>query len=419
MDLVVEGRAYVRGKLGRWAIGIEDGRIAEISRTIRGGERMDLGDLIILPGAIDPHVHFRDPGMTDKEDFSTGTLAAACGGVTTVLDMPNTLPPSVSTDKLAEKKEAISRKAWVDYGLFGGCIPGARVEQMAPMVVGFKVFMGSSTGRLLVAEDRDLAGIAARVKRTGKVLSVHAEDEGMIRHETGKALADHLRNRPAAAEVLAIRRLSSLDCDINVCHVSSAEGLQALESLSFTTEVTAHHMLLDRDSEGGAYLKVNPPLRTKEDRLALFQAFVSGRIDMLGSDHAPHTIEEKEQEFDVAPSGVPGVETTVPMMLAFMKRGTLPMEVLVSAMAEKPASRFNLNKGRLEVGRDADLMVVDPRAAAPIKVNYLHSKCGWTPFEGREAIFPRMVFVRGELVVEDGEPVGERAGRDVVAAERS
>jgi len=416
---VVEGRAFVRGKLGRWAIGIEDGRIAEISRTIRGDERMDLGDLIILPGAIDPHVHFRDPGMTDKEDFSTGTLAAACGGVTTVLDMPNTLPPAVSADKLAEKKEAIARKAWVDYGLFGGCMPGGRIEQMAPMVVGFKVFMGSSTGRLLVTDDRDLARIAQQMKRTGKVLSVHAEDEGLIQHEAERSLADHLRNRPAAAEVSAIGRLSSLDCDINVCHVTSAEGLKAVEPLPFTTEVTAHHLLLDRDSEGGAYLKVNPPLRTKEDRLALFQAFVSGRIDMLGSDHAPHTIEDKEQEFDTAPSGVPGVETTVPIMLALMKRGTLPMEVLVSAMAERPASRFGLNKGRLEVGRDADLMVIDPRAVAPIKVKNLHSKCGWTPFEGWEAIFPHMVFVRGELVVEDGEPAGERAGRDVVAAERS
>ncbi|MGI5961775.1 MAG: dihydroorotase [Methanomassiliicoccaceae archaeon] len=419
MDLVVEGRAYVRGKLGHWAIGIEDGRIVEIARSIRGGERMNLGDLIILPGAIDPHVHLRDPGLTDKEDFATGTLAAACGGVTTILDMPNTLPPAVTAEKLAEKKEAIARKAWVDYGLFAGCMPGADIEAMAPMAVGFKVFMGSSTGRLLVTEDKDLARIAAQVNRTGKVLSVHAEDENLIQHDVESTPPDHLRNRPAAAEVSAIRRLSSLPGQINVCHVSSAEGLQALKDLPFTKEVTAHHMLLDRDSEGKAYAKVNPPLRTKEDRLALFQAFISGEIDMLASDHAPHTIEDKEMEFDAAPSGMPGVETTVPMMLALMKRGTVPVEVLVSAMAEKPASVFGLEKGRLEVGRDADLMVIDPRAASPIKVNNLHSKCGWTPFEGREAIFPHMVFVRGQLVVEDGDPVGERVGRDVVVAKRS
>lgn len=419
MDLVLEGRAYVRGRLGRWSIGIEDGRIAEIARTIRGGEHVDLRDMIILPGAIDPHVHFREPGMTDKEDFSTGTLAAACAGVTTVLDMPNTQPPAVTVARLAEKKEAIARKAWVDYGLFAGCMPGADIESMAPMAIGFKVFMGSSTGRLLVTEDRDLAGIASQVKRTGKVLSVHAEDESMIEHAQERGPIDHMRNRPAAAEVSAIRRLSALDCPINVCHVSSAEGLQAMEALPFTKEVTAHHLFLDRDSEAGAYAKVNPPLRTKEDRIALFQAFTSGKIDMLGSDHAPHTIEDKGQEFDAAPSGMPGVETTVPMMLALMKKGTVPMNVLVSAMAERPASIFGLNKGYLEEGRDADLMIIDPRTTAPIKINNLHSKCGWTPFEGREAIFPRMVFVRGELVVEDGEPAGERAGRDVVAAERS
>ncbi|HOQ25883.1 MAG TPA: dihydroorotase family protein, partial [Methanomassiliicoccaceae archaeon] len=238
MDLVVEGRAYVRGKLGHWAIGIEDGRIVEIARSIRGGERMNLGDLIILPGAIDPHVHLRDPGLTDKEDFATGTLAAACGGVTTVLDMPNTLPPAVTAEKLAEKKEAIARKAWVDYGLFAGCMPGADIEAMAPMAVGFKVFMGSSTGRLLVTEDKDLARIAAQVNRTGKVLSVHAEDENLIQHDVESTPPDHLRNRPAAAEVSAIRRLSSLPGQINVCHVSSAEGLQALKDLPFTKEVT-------------------------------------------------------------------------------------------------------------------------------------------------------------------------------------
>jgi len=416
MDLVVEGRAYVRGKLGHWAIGIEDGQIVKIARTIRGAERIDLGNKLILPGAIDPHVHLRDPGLTDKEDFSTGTLAAAHGGVTTVLDMPNTLPPTISLSNLLEKKEAIAGKAWVDYGLFGGCTPKTEIEEMAPMVVGFKVFMGSSTGRLLVTEDSDLNKIASRVKRTGKVLSVHAEDEDLIQFNEEKTLTDHLQNRPSAAEVSAIHRLSRLDSKINICHISSAEGFQALEAYPFTKEVTAHHMILDRESEGGAYLKVNPPLRTKDDRLTLFQAFVSGHIDMLGSDHAPHTIEDKEQEFDTAPSGVPGVETTVPMMLALMKRGTLPIEVLIRAMAERPASIFNLNKGKLEVGLDADFMVIDPRSISRININDLYSKCNWSPFEGKEAIFPKMVFVRGESVMEDGELTGDRVGRDVIAA---
>jgi len=414
MDLVVEGRALVRGKLGHWAIGIEDGRIAEIGRKVRGDERIDYGDRLILPGAIDPHVHLRDPGMTHKEDFSTGTLAAACGGVTTVLDMPNTLPPAVTAAALREKKEAVAGKAWVDYGLFAGCVPGGDLASMARQAVGFKVFLGSSTGKLLVTEDRDLARIASQVKATGKVLSVHAEDEALISHDRENGPGDHARNRPARAEVSAIQRLARLDCRINVCHVSSLDGLRALDGLPMTKEVTAHHLLLDRDSGGGAYAKVNPPLRTKDDRLGLLQAFFAGRIDMLGSDHAPHTIEEKEQEFDAAPSGVPGVETTVPLMLAFVKKGAMPLDVLVRAAAERPAEVFGLNKGRIEEGRDADLMVVDPRAMVPIKVKNLHSKCGWTPYEGYDALFPHAVLVRGRVVVEDGEVVGERAGRDVV-----
>ena len=416
MDLVVEGRALVRGRLGRWAIGIEDGKIVEIARKVKGDRRIDYGDNLILPGAIDPHVHFRDPGMTQKEDFSTGTLAAAYGGVTTALDMPNTLPPAVTAQELKNKKEVIAQKAWVDYGLFAGCMPGADIEDMAPLAVGFKLFMGSSTGKLLVTSDSDIANIAAQVRRTGKVLSVHAEDEALILNDYEEGLSDHLRNRPARAEVAAIQRLSRLDCRINLCHISSLEGLQATNGLPFTKEITAHHMFLDRSSGARAFAKVNPPLRTPEDRFALFRAFISGRIDMLGSDHAPHTIEDKEQDFESAPSGVPGVETTVPMMLAFIKKGTLPLKVLVRAMAERPSEIFGLNKGRIEEGRDADLMVVDTRTMAPIKINNLHSKCGWSPFEGRDAIFPRAVLVRGNLVVEDGQVVGERVGRDVVVA---
>jgi dihydroorotase len=415
MELVVEGRAFVKGKLGTWSIGIEDGRIAEIGRSLRGEEKLDYGNRLILPTAVDPHVHFRDPGLTKKEDFSTGTLAAAFGGVGCVFDMPNTVPPSTSLADLKEKKEAISGKAWVDYGLFGGCVPGGNLEEMAPHVIGFKMFMGSSTGKLLVTEEKDMARIARAVKATGKVLSVHAEDEALIGKAPENGPADHLRNRPFQAEVSAIGKLARLDCRINVCHLSSWEGLKALDALPCTKEIAAHHLFLDRDSGWGAFAKVNPPLRTKEDRLALLQAFVSGRIDMLASDHAPHAIEEKEQEFDVAPSGMPGVETQVPIMLALVKKGILPIEVLVRAMAERPAEVFGLNKGKIEVGRDADLMVVDPSAMAGIKVNNLHSKCGWTLFEGYDAIFPHATIVRGQRVVEDGAVVGERKGRDVVA----
>ncbi len=414
MELVVEGRAFVKGRLSKWCIGIEGGKIAALGKNIKGEERFDYKDWLILPAAIDPHVHLRDPGLTSKEDFSTGTLAAAFGGVGCVLDMPNTLPPSIGPRDLMEKKEAIARKAWTDYGLFAGCVPGGKLDAMAPHVVGFKLFMGSSTGKLLVTEEKDMLRVGQAAKASGKVLSVHAEDEGLIGKASEHDLADHMRNRPYQAEVSAINKLARMDCRINVCHVSSAAGLDALSASPFTKEVAAHHMFLDRTNEKGAFAKVNPPLRTKDDRLALFQAFIAGKIDMLGSDHAPHTIEDKTQEFDSAPSGMPGVETQIPIMLALVKKGTLPLDVLVRAMAERPAEVFGLNKGKIEEGRDADLMVVDPRSMAGIKVNNLHSKCGWSLYEGYDAIFPYATLIRGVKVVEDGSIAGEREGRDVV-----
>ncbi len=277
------------------------------------------------------------------------------------------------------------------------------------------MFMGSSTGKLIVTDDGELKNIALRTKATGKVLSVHAEDEGRLLKGEELDLDDHLRHRPSSAEVSAIQRLSRMDGHFNICHISSKEGLEAVKGTNFSCEVTANHLFLDKGCGKGAFAKVNPPLRTTNDKNALFQAFIDGKIDMIGSDHAPHTIEEKSESFDVALSGAPGVETTFPMLMALAKRGSLPLERLVKATSERPAEIFSLNKGKIEIGYDADLIAIDPSKMTAIKINNLHSKCGWTLFEGHEAIFPHATFSRGEMVVEDGSMVGERAGRDVCA----
>lgn len=419
-ELVIEGRAYVKGSIANWCIGIDDGRITEIGKSLRGDDRINFKDSIIFPGSIDPHVHFRDPGLTEKEDFSTGSLAAAFAGVTCVLDMPNTIPPSISKTSLLEKKEEISKKSWIDYGLFAGCVPGSDLKSMAPYAAGFKLFMGSSTGRLLVTEDADTRKILAAAGECGKVLSVHAEDEKLISKGPEKNLSDHAKNRPPEAEVTAINRLKGTESRVNICHVSSAPGLEALQETNFTSEVTAHHLFFDKDSVGkGAYAKVNPPLRTREDRFALMKAFMDGRISMFGSDHAPHTIENKEQEFGYAPSGMPGVETSVPILLAMVKRGQFPLERFVNAVSEKPAEIFSLSKGSIEVGKDADFMIVDPGRIDAIKVKNLHSKCGWSLFEGFDALFPQAVMLGGDLLIEEGSIVGDRAGKDVIVYAKS
>lgn len=418
-EIVIEGRAYIKGKLSNWCIGIDEGKISTIGKNLRGEEKIDFGSKIIFPGAVDPHVHFRDPGMTDKEDFSTGSLAAAFAGVTCVFDMPNTSPPTVSKSALLEKKEMVSKKSWVDFGLFGGCVPGSDLKDMGPHAVGFKLFMGSSTGKLLVTEDEDIKRITAEAERCEKVLSVHGEDEHLITKNEEKSINDHLKNRPAEAEVSAIERLKGKGCKVNICHLSSAAGIAALEGTGFTSEITAHHLFFDRDNVKGSFAKVNPPIRTRDDRFALMKAFMDGKIDMLGSDHAPHTIEDKEQEFSHAPSGMPGVETSVPILLAMVKKGQFPMERFVNAVSERPSEIFNLNKGFIEIGRDADFMIVDPGCVEAIKVNNLHSKCGWSLFEGFDALFPQSVMLRGEMLIDEGSVVGDRAGKDVIVYSKS
>jgi len=397
-------------------IGIKDGRIAAIKKILEGEEHYDYGDMIILPAAIDAHVHMRDPGLTHKEDFSTGTLAAAFGGVSCVFDMPNTFPPVISRADLIEKKETIARKAWVDYGLFGGCAPGRDPLGMAAGVVGYKLYLASTTGNLLVEKEEDIISIADRVGRSGKILSVHAEDETLIRKRRERNLEDHMENRPAVCEVSAIEKISRL-CGypkINICHISSPQALRSLEGKPFLREVAPHHLLLSVRKRLGPYGKVNPPLRTETARAALFEAFARGEIDILASDHAPHTIDEKEfEDFEFVPAGVPGVETMVPLMLFLVKRDLLPLKVLVRACAERPAEVFGLNKGAIEVGKDADLIVIDMGTTATVKGEELHSKCGWTPYEGWTAIFPRAVFIRGQRLIDDHSLEGRRCGRDV------
>ncbi len=415
MELVVEGRAFVGGRLAPWCIGIEKGKIGAVRKRLKGEEHLDFGDKLILPAAIDPHVHFRDPGFTKKEDFGTGSLASAFAGVTCSFDMPNTDPQTIDGEALKEKKEIAAKKSWIDYGLFAGATPSSEMLRLMNEVIGFKLYMGSSTGQMLIDDHEDLRKVMANAKLSGKVLSVHAEDESLIQKGEEEDLEDHARNRPSSAEVSAIEKLGGFEgVRVNICHISSNEGLQAARKFNFLTEATTHHMLLDKSCGKKAFAKVNPPLRSAEERAAIFEAFMLGQIDFLASDHAPHSIEEKEREFAAAPCGAPGVETAVPLMLSQVKKGALPLGTFVRASSERSAEVFGLNKGSIAEGKDADLMVVDPLESVRIKADRLHSKCGWTLYEGYEAIFPHAVFLRGQLLIEEANLVGERRGRDVV-----
>jgi dihydroorotase len=416
---VVEGKCFVSGRFEQCCIGIEDGKIVKVAKVLEGDSVKRFGSLAILPGALDIHVHFREPGLTAKEDFGTGSLAAVNGGVTCVFDMPNTVPETTTVTALREKRRLASAKSLVDFGLYAGVRPGIDVDSLANEAVGFKLYMASTTGQLFVSSLDQIKAELEVISASKKVLAVHAEDEKLRKKDAEKDLSDHLRNRSNDCETSAIKKVKAAakNCRLHICHVSAKESIAEVDKVpGLTSEATPHHLLLDKDNKVGTHAKVNPPLRKRDDRHALFKALQNGAFDVIASDHAPHTIEEKQEEFEYAPSGMPGVETMMPLMLHLVEEGHLELGGVVRRLCTKPAEIFGVPKGKIMEGYDADLVVVDFSSCISVRSDRLHSKCGWTAYEGMPAIFPKAVFVRGELVVEDGEQVGERIGRDVISA---
>ena len=410
---VVRGRVFYRGRLESLDLGIESGRFASIKKNVESRETIDYGERIILPGAIDLHVHMREPGLTEKEDFPSGTRCAALGGVTTVVDMPNTIPAVSTADALSAKRKILQGRSSVDYGLFGAPRISTAVPDLAA-ADAFKAYMAPSTGDLAVGEDA-LSGVIREVGAQGKILAVHAEDPRWFKRASARGLEGHSVSRPIESEVHAIETVATNrgHTAIHIAHVTCVAALDAVPS-GMSTEVTPHHLFLDFLSPSGGLGKVNPPLRSPGDRRALWDAFRGGRIDLVASDHAPHTHDEKTSgPFDEIPSGMPGVATSLPLLLRQVRSQELGLDRLVSALATKPAEMLHLKKGRIEVGYDADMVVVDPRQVEKITSKRLGYKCGWTAFEGFEGIFPEAVYLRGEPILEEGETIVEGAGRPI------
>ncbi|MCQ2070655.1 MAG: dihydroorotase family protein [archaeon] len=418
MEQVICGRMFVDGELKYAEVGIDEGKIVAVGKHVPGGdERIDLGTSVtVLPGFMDPHVHFRDPGLTQKEDFSTGTASAVCGGVTCVLDMPNTKPPVVDLPTLLDKKAAVKGRAYCDYGLFAAVTSNCPANLLAPHVPAFKMFMGSTTGNILMNDDEEIIPLMDEIASTGKVLSVHAEDDDyIVKGVPENCCQDHLRNRPVEAEYSALRRLSRFKdkVKINICHCTNVPQIEYASELGFTTEVTMHHMMFEAQRHSSSIYKTNPPIRDAATRDALYECFKAGKITMIGTDHAPHTWNDKMQEYDAAPGGIPGVETTMPMVLEMVRAGDIPLSLAVSMGAENPGKVFSAPKGRIAVGYDADLLFVDFRKVTEIDQKKMHGKIGYTPYHGRRAIFPDTVIIRGQVQVEDGELCGEPRGADI------
>ncbi len=409
-------------------VAIRGGRIAAIGQlgSAKAETIAEAKGLHILPGVIDSQVHFREPGLEHKEDLETGSRAAVAGGVTTVFEMPNTKPLTTSAETLADKVRRARHRMFCDFAFFvGGTrdniadIPALeRLEGSA----GIKVFMGSSTGDLLVDEEAALDKIIERISRRA---SFHAEDEARLKARAGLRRrgdpTSHPDWRDPEAALIATKRLVTLAEKhrkrVHVLHVSTADEMTYLaDRRSFASvEVTPHHLTLAAPEcyeRLGAYAQMNPPVRDARHRDAIWAALSSGVVDVLGSDHAPHARAEKDGAYPDTPSGMTGVQTLVPIMLDHVNAGRLTLMRFVDLTSHGPQRLFGLSgKGRLAVGYDADLTIVDMKRAATINNNWIESRCAWTPYDGVKVKgWPVGTYVRGRRVMWDGEIFGPAAG---------
>lgn len=393
MDIIC-GRIYI-GELTNACIGIENGKIVKIKKNLEG-RKIDYGNLVIFPAGIDVHVHFREPGYEYKEDFFTGSRAAALAGITCVLDMPNNMPPIINKERFNEKVKKIKNKACIDYGLYGGIRKDGKMEDMD--CIGYKIY--------LTEVSCPIENVLKELKKFNKPVAVHAEYN--INEDKIKNLEEHERNRGKECELTALKRLieanEKIGVKMHICHITTSDSIDIIKNRT-SYGVTLHHLLFsyERKFKVEAMGKVNPPLRSEEERKKLYERFIKGDIPILESDHAPHSFEEKKKIWD-APSGMPGVDALLPIMLYKVKRG-LNIDLLYKMVCKNPSDFFGINKGSIQVGKDADFIIIDFKKESKIKAL---SKCGWSCYEGMKCIYPKHVYLRGNKIVENGEFVGDK-----------
>ena len=431
MTLLIKNAIVVSSQSQKKAdVLIKHGKIIRVEANIPAeGETINAEGLYLLPGAMDPQVHFRDPGMTWKEDLESGSRAAAAGGVTSFLDMPNTVPNTITAEIMAQKKAMAAEKSLVNYNFFIGATPD-NVQELnnTPNVCGIKIFMGASTGSLLVHRTEDLEKIFSQGRR---LIAVHAEDELTIQANKEKIkgstdVHDHnlVRTPEAAlkATQLAVSLAKKYQRRLHILHLTSQEEVEFLAKEKIpgliSVEVCPQHFLMhapDIYDRLGTFGQMNPPIREKRHGEALWNALRMGIIDCIATDHAPHTIEEKEKGFPNSPSGMPGVETSLPLMLNQVNLGLCTIQEVVRWMCEKPVELYGVvNKGYITPGYDADLVLIDMQRKKTIENGKLQTKVNWSPYHGLTTQgWPIMTFVNGHMVYGEGEFFTEYKGREL------
>jgi dihydroorotase len=430
-DLVIRGGICVLPwGMEQTSVGVRDGRIATlgVGSDATGDETMDATGLHVLPGLTDPHVHLRDPGDKAIESIPTGTKAAVLGGLTAVFDMPNTSPAITDAERLAWKQDYVEQVAWCDMGLYvGGTktniseLPGL---ELGKGVCAVKIFAGSSTGDLMVEDDEHLELVMRSGRRR---ISYHSEDEYRLQarkglFKSGDPYASHMEWRDEEAAFLGTRRLMALarktGRPAHILHVSTAQELEYLRDYRdiATTELLVNH-LTHTAPEVYEQLRgfgvMNPPIRGRAHYEASWAAVRDGRVDTIGSDHAPHPRAAKEKPWPDCPAGLTGVQTLVPVMLDHVNAGRLSLPRLVDLMAAGPARVYGtVGKGRLAAGYDADFTLVDMKRSRRIENDWIVTPCGWTPFSGMKITgWPVATIIRGATVMRDDEVIGTPRGR--------
>lgn len=421
VDLTLKNcKIWYKDKLINFGLALDEGKIVSISKDTglpASDEKVDCKGNIVLPGLIDVHVHFREPGLTWKEDWLTGSKAAAKGGITYVMEMPNTDPPTTTLERILEKRN-FAEKSVVNFGISAG-IGKENIDQVGKLANHadfFKIYLAETTGELKLENYDVVSDAFVNISRTGKLVCVHSEDQEAIslfteKYKDRKNPIVHALSRPPEAESLAIKKMIEIvektNVNLHFCHVTTRDGMVLIKDakqggVNVTCETCPHYLFMTQEDliKKGTLAKMNPPLRTKRDQMALWKGIKDGTVDILASDHAPHTMEEKLQDIWTAPAGVPGVETSLQLMLNAVNKGVIGLGKIVKLMHGNPVKRFGLDSyGNIEKENDANLTIIDLKRKWKISKEDLLTKCGWSPYERWEGRgMPIMTVINGKII---------------------
>jgi len=433
LDLIIKnGSCYIDGNLQKLSIGISKGNIERIENNIEEESRniFDAEGLIVLPGCIDTQVHFREPGSTDTEDLYSGSRAAIAGGITGVFEMPNTNPPTSTKTEFQRKLDLAKNRMYCNYAFYFGATANNAIElsdlKNLEGCCGIKLFAGSSTGNLLVADEKDIEKV---FQSSSKVVAVHSEDEEILNNNKKLIKNGDVHSHPIwrsdECAISSTRRIVKIAERYNkkahILHITTKQEIDFLSQHkgNITFEITPQHLTIfapDCYDKIGTYAQMNPPIRDKSHYDKLWYAVKNNFNDTIGSDHAPHLKKNKEKEYPNSPSGMPGVQTLMPVMLNHVNDGKLSLNQLINLVCENPVKIFGIKKkGFINEGFDADFTIVDMNKTIEIKNENIESKCGWSPFHGfKFKGTPVATIVGGNIKMKDGEIIGEPEGKPLV-----